>query len=85
MVLLFVGISKKYIVLDVLSKFSYYRLLESIFYPSYNPVTFNEKEALNFIGPNFIIKSTIGTKSIPIINRIFPFTGKSVIFILEKC
>lgn len=80
-----IRMSNRYILVDFLSKYSYYRFLETIYYRSYNPKSYSKKEVSSLINDlNLRVVSQTSTKSLPIIRNIFPFTGKTVYLLLEK-
>tara|TARA_Y100000310_G_scaffold343301_1_gene450261 strand:- start:11956 stop:13116 length:1161 start_codon:yes stop_codon:yes gene_type:complete len=76
-------VSKKYILLDLLSKHAPYRYAEQLYNPLYNPRRFLRKEAEELFRENNLrVVDIIGTKTF--FNNTFPFSGRVVIFLLEK-
>ena len=80
-----IRVSNKYILIDFLSRYSTYRFLETLYYWRYNPRCVSKKDVYAILS-EFDVKivNATSTKSLPIINNIFPFTGKTVYLILEK-
>ncbi len=80
-----IRVSNKYILIDFLSKYSTYRLLETLYYRRYNPRCVSKKDADFMLKElNLKVIGATSTKSLPIIRDFFPFAGKTVYLILEK-
>lgn len=78
-----VRVSRKYIFIDCFSKYSPWVLFERIFYPKFNPRrrSFSEMEEV-FKKYSLNIVDIIGSRTL--FSRIFPFSGKTVFFLLKK-
>jgi len=78
-------VSKKYILIDLFSATCWYRPIEKLLHPYSNPRRFFKKETgVLFAGLNLKVIDSISTRSLPIINKLYPFSGKTVLFLLEK-
>lgn len=78
-----VRVSKKYIFVDFFSKQSIWVLFERIFYPGYNPRRYTMSQISRLIEKlNLKEIAKIGTRTI--FPKLFPFSGKTVLFLLKK-
>ena len=76
-------VSKKYIFVDFFSKYSLFSFFERIYYPKYSSRRFTASEIRSLI-KRLALKEVakIGTRTI--FPRLFPFSGKAVLFLLKK-
>lgn len=78
-------VSTRYILIDLFSATCWYRPIEKLLYPNSNPRRFSKKEAMAlFEDLNLKVIDSISTRSLPVINKLYPFSGKTVLFLLEK-
>ncbi len=78
-----VRLSKKYILVDFFPKYSFWALLERIFHPRYNPRRYSLIQILTLLRElNLKEVSKIGTRTI--FPKLFPFSGKTILFLLKK-
>lgn len=78
-------VSRRYVLIDILSRYSPYRLMERLYNPAYNPRTHSSSAACALLASYpFVIRGRIGTKTAPFLATAFPFMGKTVYYFLEK-
>ena len=78
-------VSRRYLLIDFLSRYAPYRFLEKIYNPHYAPLTYSRKEVFNLL-KNCQLKSMAltGSKTFPPLNGWLPFTGKTVYCLCER-
>jgi len=78
-----VRLSNKYILVDFFPKHSFWSLFERIFHPHYNPRRYNLIQVSRLLRKlNLEEMSKVGTRTI--FPKLFPFSGKTVLFLLKK-
>lgn len=80
-----VRVSRRYVLIDILSRYSPYRLMEQLYNPTYNPRAYSSRATRALLAPyNLLLRGRMGGKSLPLIKNLFPFTGKTVYCLFEK-
>ncbi|MFH1759247.1 MAG: glycosyltransferase [Patescibacteria group bacterium] len=78
-------VSGKYILVDLFSTCSWWRPLEKLLHPNSRPRRFLPQEAeILFKELDLQVVKTVSTRTLPMIGKRWPFSGKAVIFLLEK-
>jgi len=78
-----VRLSKKYILVDFFPRYSFWALLERIFHPHYNPRRYSLIQVSRLLRKlNLKEVAKIGTRTI--FPKLFPFSGKTILFLLKK-
>jgi len=78
-------VSRRYVLIDILSRYSPYRFIERLYNPLYNPRTYSSRDSMALFDPYLLrVRARTSTKSIPLFAELFPFTGKTVYYLLEK-
>lgn len=78
-------ISRRYVLIDVLSRYAPYRLMELLYNPAYRPRTYSSCATHALLAPYpLVVRGRMGGKSLPFIAELFPFIGKTVYYLLEK-
>lgn len=78
-----VRLSKKYILVDFFPKYSFSALLERIFRPHYNPRRYSLIQVSKLLRKlNLKEVAKIGTRTI--FPKLFPFLGKTILFLFKK-
>jgi len=78
-----IRVSRKYILIDFFPKYSLYTRFQKIRFPKYNPRRFSASEiAATFKKMKLKKIAKIGTRTL--FPKLFPFLGRTVVFLLEK-